>query len=291
MLRILSLAAAAVALCAAPAGAKRIAPLPGLVEKVARSEAVVVGKVTAVEKDRVMLPQYPGAKDKVAHAVAVVTVEKGLLGAGAAKEFKVAFVPPPKPDPNVPVRPVRGRGPVDLPVGLEGVFFLTAHPGGTYHAVEPDLPPLDAKAENYKGQVEVVGKAAAAVADPMAALKAGKPEDRFLAAAALVIRYRTVPNGVETEVVKVPADESRLILKGLAEGDWSRYDPNGANGSQTFYRLGLTAADGWVQPAVSNPAGAPVDFTAILKDAFGKWVDGPGKDYRVNKVVPKAPKK
>jgi hypothetical protein len=291
MLRTLSLAAAVALLFDAPAEAKRVMAPLGPLDRTARAEAVVVGKVTAVEKDPVMLPQYPGAKDKVAHAVAVVAVEKGLLGADGVKEFKVAFVAPPKPDPNAPARPVRGLGPVNLVPGQEGVFFLTRHPGGTYHAVPQLAPPLDAKAADYKAQAEAVAKAAAAVADPAKALKADKPEDRFLAAAALLAKYRTVPDGVETEVVKVPADESRQVLKALAEGDWSKYDPNGANGAQAFYRLALTAKDGWVQPVVSNPAGAPVDFNAVLKDAFGKWLDGPGKDYQINKIAPKAPKK
>lgn len=289
MIRTLALAAAGVAAFAAPADAKRVARPFGPVEKVARADAVLVGKVSSVGKDVVMLPQYPGDPNKVAHKVAVIKVEKGLLGTDKATEFKVAFVPPPKADPNVPVRGGRGGfQPIDFAAGQEGVFFLTKHPDGSHYAVTPMMTPLDPKAENYKAQVEVATKAAAAIADPAKALKAEKAEDRFLAAAALVTKYRTVPDGVEAEIVKVPADETKLVLKALAEGDWSKYDENTVNGTQAFYMLGLTAKDGWVPPVVvSTPGAPPVDFNAVTKDAFAKWLDAEGKNYQISKFAPK----
>src|SRR5262249_13861303 len=144
--------------------------------------------------------------------------------------------------------------------------------------------PLDPKAEDYKAQLDVATKAAAAIADPMKALKVEKAEDRFLAAAALVNRYRTVPDSVESEAVKVSAEESKLILKALTEDDWSKFDGNVPNGARAFYMLGLNAKEGWVQPVVVNQPGAPpVDFNAVLKDAFAKWLDAAGKDYQIGK--------
>ena len=74
---------------------------------------VSVGKVTGFEKDAVQAEPYPGAKQKVAYKVAVVKIADDLTGAGKMKEIKVGFVPPPKPDPKGPPRPVRplpGRG-------------------------------------------------------------------------------------------------------------------------------------------------------------------------------------
>jgi hypothetical protein len=290
MIRNLFVAAAAVALFAAPGEAKRAIRLFSPVEKVAHAEVVVAGKVASFDKDA-MLPQYPGDPNKVAHKVAVVKVEKGLLGAGDMKEVKIAFVAPAKPNPKAPpVRPVRGGfGQVDLAEGQEATFFLTKHAGGEYYAITPMLAPLDPKAEGYKEQAEVVAKAAAAIAEPAKALKAAKPEDRFLAATAILTKYRSFPqNGGETAIEKVPADESKLILKGLLEGDWSKYDGTTVNGSQAFYSLALNEKDGWVQPVVVNTPGAPpVDFNAVMKDAFGKWIDGPGKNYQINKIVPK----
>ncbi len=289
MYRKLVLAALVVAVVAVPVEAKRVARPFSPVEKVARAELVVSGSVSAVQKDPVMLVQYAGDPNKVAHTVATIKIEKGLLGTGKLTEVKVAFVAPPKPDPNVPVRPGRGGfQPVNLTPGQEGVFFLTKHPGGDYYTVTPMMQPLNAKDPEYKAQLEVATKAAAAIADPVKALKAAKPEDRFLAATTLLTKFRTVPDGVETEIVKVPTDETRLILKALLEGDWAKYDPNTVNGSQAFYSLALTAKDGWVQPVVVNTPGAPpVDFNAVMKDAFGKWIDGPGKNYQISKIAPK----
>jgi hypothetical protein len=291
MIRNLFLAAAAVALFIVPAGAagKRAIRIFSPVEKVAQSEMVVTGKVASFDKDA-MLPQYAGDPNKVAHKVAVVKIEKGLLGADKLTEVKVAFVAPPKPDPNVPVRPVRGGfQQVNLTEGQQATFFLTKHVGGDYYTITPMLAPIDSKDENAKAATEIVAKATAAIADPMKALKAEKADDRFFAATAIVTKYRSFPqDGRETTTEKVPADETKLLLKGLLEGDWSKYDGNSVNGSQAFQSLGLTEKDGWVQPVVvNNPGAPPVDFNAVMKDAFGKWIDGPGKNYQINRVVPK----
>src|SRR5262249_31219369 len=92
--------------------------------------------------------------------------------------------------------------------------------------------------------------------------------------------------------VAIPAEESKLILQALSEGDWSMNAPR-ANFSEplpllAFYQLRLTNKDGWVEPVVVNRPGAPpVDYGAVTRDAFAKWRDGPGKDYVVKKIVPK----
>ncbi len=289
LLRIAAVAAA-VAVFAVPAeaGGKAMRPFTP-VEKAARAEVVFTGKVSAIAADTVMLQSYVGEPNKIAYKVATIKIEKGLFGTDKMTEVKVAFVAPPKPDPKAPVRPGRGFRPIELTEGQEGTFFLTKLPGGEY-TVSPMLAPLDPKAENYKDQVELVTKAAAAFTDPTKALKAAKAEDRFLAATALIAKYRAYPEGGgETETVKIPADETKLILKGLVEGDWSKYDALAINGAQAFYTLGLTEKDGWIQPVVApQPAGAPqVDFNAVLRDAFTKWTDGAGKNYQISRIVPK----
>jgi hypothetical protein len=295
MIRIFLAAAAVAALLVVPTSAygKRAIRIFTPIEKVAHADLVVTGKVASFDKDA-MLPQYAGDENKVTHKVAVIKIEKGLLGAGKVTEVKVAFVPPPKPDPNAPpVRPGRpGRGgfqQIELKEGQQATFFLTRHPGGDFYTIHPMLAPIDAKDENAKAAAEVVAKATAAVADPMKSLKAEKAEDRFLAATALVSKYRAFPqDGRETTTEKIGAEESKLILKALAEGDWSKYDPNTVNGAQAFYALGLTEKDGWVQPVIVNTPGAPpVDFNAAMKDTFTQWVSGPGKNYQIHKIVPK----
>jgi hypothetical protein len=285
MLRMSLLALAAAVVVAVPAEAKRAIRIFTPVEKTARAEMVITGKVTAVEKQPVVAIRFPGDTQKVEHKVVVIKIEKGLLGGDTLTHVKVGFVPPPPTDPNAPVRPGRGGfQPIDLKEGQEGVFFLTKHPSGEFYTITPLLAPLDPTAENYKTQVELVKKAAAVLADPMKSLKSGKPEDRYFAATVLLTKYRTYPEtGGEVDTVKVPAEESKLILKGLAEGDWKKYDPDTINGMQAFYQLALTEMDGWKQPQ-PKPG---TDFAETMKDAFVAWLHGPGKDYQIGKIVPK----
>jgi hypothetical protein len=285
MIRNLLLAAVATVAVAVPAAAGKAIRLFSPVEKVARAEVVVVGKVSAVEKGTVDAVRFPGDTNKVPHKVVVIKIDKGLVGGGAITHIKVGFVPPPPADPNTPVRPVRGGfQQIDLKEGQEGLFFLTKHPSGEFYTVTPMLAPLDPKAENYKAQSEQVAKAAAALADPMKALKADKADDRYFAAAALLAKYRSYPDtGGEVEAVKLAADESKLILKALAEADWKKADDDGPGAMMSFYQLGLNDAAGWKQPQVK-----PGDnFQDVTKAAFVKWLDGPGKDYQIQKIVAK----
>ena len=91
MRRILFAAAvAAVALIASPAVALRIAmPIQNTTQKTVQADAVVVGKVTEIEKDEVEVLPHQGATDKVKMRVAVIKVETGLAGAKNVTHVKV----------------------------------------------------------------------------------------------------------------------------------------------------------------------------------------------------------
>lgn len=269
-------------LALAPAArADRIAPIARPVERALRVPVVVVGKVTAVEKDTVDAAYYAGGP-KVAHKVAVVKVETNLIGAENTTHVKIGFVPP---APNLR----RGPDNPDLKVGDEFLFFLVKSPGGAnFYAMTYMTPPVPAAADKFKEQVAEVKGVLALVADPMKALKAAKPEERFAAATAILTKYRTPTEGVaydKFEQVPISVDESRALLKALAEGAWAvrPAGDDGAHGYGTFSRLGLTDADGWKFPK----AEAGKDFAEQVREAFAKWVDGPGKDYRVKKFVEK----
>jgi hypothetical protein len=230
--------------------------------------------------------RFAGDTEKTPHKVAVIKIEKALLGAAGVTHVKVGFLPPPLTDPAVP--PGRGgRGgfqPIHLIVEQSGVFFLTRHPSGKFYTITPMMAPLNARADNYKSQAEQVEKAAAALADPMKALTADKAADRFLAAAALLSRYRSFPeDGRETELQRVSADESRLILKSIAEADWKRADQTAPGAMQLFFQLGLNPESGFHPPQAQPGA----DYTSAVKDAFVKWLAGPGKDFRIERIVPK----
>jgi hypothetical protein len=261
----------------APARGDRIAPIASPVERALRAPIVVVGKVTAIEKEAIETPLYPGG-NKVAHKIAVVKVETNLLGAENTTHLKVGFVPAGAGGRRGPDNPT-------LKEGQEWLFFVTKHHGGAFYAIPYMTPPVDSTAATFKADVEAVKKVLAVVADPMKALKAEKAEDRFAAALALVLKYRTPPEGtLESTQVAIPAEESKLILKALAEGEW-KPEPTGTrfNGLAAFYSLGLTDKDAWAPPMVK----AGEDYTAQTRAAFVKWLSGPGKDYVIKKIAPK----
>jgi hypothetical protein len=282
MFRNITLAAVAALALAMPAAGKRIAPAMTAVEKLTHADVVVIGKVSALEKEMVNATPYPNTPEKLSYKVAVIKIETGLVGAGSTTHIKVGFIPPP---PNA-VAPGRGGfQPVNLTEGMEGLFYLTKHHSGEFYVINPRTPPSDTKMDNYKDQVAQAKKGAAVLADPMKALKAEKVEDRVFAAIVMANKYRAYPEGgVEAETAKTPADESKLILKALAEADWKQNrDANTPGAFQTFSLLGLNDKDGWKFPVVK----AGEDYIEKAKEAFVKWLDGPGKDYQINKWVPK----
>lgn len=256
--------------------AKRIAAPPNPVQRALQSEAVLTGKVTAIEKEPVEVEEVKGSP-KMPFKVAVIKIETALAGAANMTHIKVGF--------PANAAPGRGRGPVvALEENQEGVFFLTKHPSGQFYTFNWMTGPVFTADENYKATLANVKKALAAVADPGKALKSEKAEDRSFAAIALILKYRSAPQtGGEIGLEKIAADDSKLILKGLSEANWSKFDPSLPPPSNAFYMLGLTQEDGWVQPK-----GQPgTDFNDELRKAFTTWLEGPGKDYRINKFVRK----
>ncbi len=274
---------------------RRAAPPPSTFDRFVQSDVVVVGKVTAIEKATVdaTLP-YPGTKDKVAHTVAVVKIGTAVAGANNLTHVRVGFVPP---DPKAP--PLRGSGGVirprepvpELKDGQEMLLFLVKHPTADFYVMPGRNLPYDASSDVGKKELEVVKKFAAVLADPMKGLTSDKADVRAETAAIAVAKYRTYPVfPAKIEEVALPAEESKLILKVLAEGDWTQNgrgeQPHALYG---FHNLGLTEKDGWKEPVLppAQPGQPPIDFGTVQKDAFVKWLAGPGKDYRIKKVVPK----
>lgn len=259
------------------------------------AEAVVIGKVTAIEQDSIEAAPFPGAPNKLAFKIAVVQVETSLAGANNITHIKVGFIPP-APEAAQPVKPAFVRPPIrrgpmatELKVGQEFVFFLAKHPDANFYVMPNMSPPLDVKAEETKKDIESLKKVLAIVGDPKKSLEADKADDRAFAAAVMASKYRSYPDaGGEVDQVPIAAAESKLILKGLAEGNWTKLD-GAPNAMQVFYSLGLTEKDGWVAPkaAQPQPGQPPVNYNELTHKAFVKWLDGPGKDYSIKKIVPK----
>jgi hypothetical protein len=271
-----------------------VAAPPAPAQAAVSAQVVVAAKVMAVEEKLVEAKSpYSGATDTQSYKVAVVKVETALIGADKLKEIRVGVFQPPKPPPG---GPRLGRGPAaayELKEGQQVLLFLNKHPHADFYIPAGWGAPPDLSTDAGKKALDEVKRVAAILADPKKALTSDKPEARGEAAAVMVAKYRSAPAfGGDTEQMPIDADESKLILKALLDGEWKQEGRfGGPPGPFTAsYQLNLTKADGWVEPVIapSPPGVAPPDFAGIRKDAFAKWLAGPGKDYRVKKLVPKA---
>lgn len=291
MFRVLFLVAVAVLLVPTSVEAKVVAISYTPLQKLVRADTVVVGKVTAFEKDTVDATPSPGVKDKHVYKIAIIKIESGLLGDANATHVKVGFIPPP-PDQEESLASGPGRlrqtgfEPVYLTKDMEGLFFLTKHHSGEFYIINTTLAPTDNTMIEYKDHIALAKRGGAVLTDPMKSLKAEKAADRLFAAVVLVSKYKAYPER-ESEVTtaKVSAEESKLVLQAIAEGDWhgvptDRYAPNAY---QTFNMLGLTDKDGWQYPVVKPDE----DLFGKTKEAFTKWLSGPGKNYQITKYAVK----
>ena len=270
-------------------------PPPSTIEKFLRSEVVVVGKVVRIEKDTVeATAPYIGAKEKKTYRVAVVKIDSSIVGAKNAKEIRIGFVPWPKRGPND--RPLRTDILIpELKEGQESIFFVSKHPTAGFHVMMRRDSPMEISTEQGKAELAILKRAAERLADPMKGLKSDRAEVRAETAALLLIKYRTSRGFVaQTEAVPIDAEESRLILKGLAEGEWAYrgdrpYRTYAPLAHLAFWQLRLTEKDGWVPPVIvpPQPGTPPPDEGLFWQDAFAKWIKGPGKDYRIKKIVPR----
>jgi len=263
------------------------APTPtGL--RLARSDATIVGTVTAIEEKTVTATKFPGDPDKVEYHVATVKVEQALQGAKGLTHIKVAFFVPAKPVPppdskTKPVRPGRGqsgRVPPTLTKGQEALLFLKQHHAENFYIMGTFDDLLDRTAPDYKADLERAKKAVGTIAEPLKALKADGTDDRFTAASILLVRYRTVPLGIDRNTLKqeeISGEESKLILAALAEANWPRKLQGGlTNPLFCFVALGLTEKDGW-------------RFTGSnfqnMQEQAQKWLKDNAHTYRVRKFV------
>ncbi len=295
MQRTLTAGIATLALLAGTASAFGLAIALPVVQpvpvRVVQAHTVVVGKVTAVEEKPVKAARFKGDAEKGEYQVYTVKVDQAVKGGNGLTHIKVATLipaviqPGPRPVDEVPVRPIRPRPPFiqqppKLEKGQEVILFLQPHFSEPFLLVNSVNDLIDSKAPTYKADLEQVKKTAKILTDPMAALKSKEAADRYLSAALLVMQYRNVPFNPENKPAKqeeVSAEESKLILEGLAAGDFNaprvgRLDP--LQPQQIFYTLEPNKP-GWIQPQ---------DFTQVPA-AMKKWLTDNAGTFRVKKFV------
>jgi hypothetical protein len=275
-----ALSCALLLLSTASAKALMIAPSP-IALRVAQADVVVVGKVLKLEDNAEMAPRFPGDKEKAAYAVAVVQISDPLSGAKGMKEIRVGFIPP-AANPVPPRPPIRRYPQVDLKPGEEVCLFLSRHAGATFYTPRAYFDAIKKEGNaNFDKEVGEARRCGKLLANPEAGLKAREAEDRLLTAAMLVNRYR-IQRTPEAKQEPIDAEQSRLILKALADADWNA--PVGGpvigpgfrlTAQQVFFQLGLTPADGWTPPK---------DARQIPEEAR-RWLQANATTYRIKRFV------
>jgi hypothetical protein len=242
---------------AVPAAAAKVIPPAPVADRVARSDAVVVGKVTSIDNKTVRV-------NETEYAVAVVQVEDAVLGAGKLTHVRVAFLPG-----------ENRRFPwLSLKIGQEACFFLRQVPKETFFATTYYFDVVPKDQANFKADLETAKKCARILQDADSSLKAGDVETRALAAAMLLTRYNTpTPSGKKEPV---EAAQSKLILLALADADWRAEDFRApVRPALLFNQLPDKEKFGWKQPADVN------GFTAAAK----AWLRDNAEKYRVQRYT------
>ena len=231
------------------AEADRIAP-PPISARVGQAELVIVGKTTKLETKKVLLPPYPGAKNKTQFVVGVVQIKEQLKGKVKLTHVRVAFFPPPANTPKGGYYLQR-----HLTLGEECCLFLQQDPKQNLYVLRQYFSVLTPGKNKklYEQQVKQVKDTMRVLNDPDKALGSKVKADRLSAASILLLHYRSYPQSRPTgsTVVQEPisAERSKLLLTALAEMDWTKPRADyQTTPLALFYSLGVTKADGWTPP-------------------------------------------
>jgi len=264
---------------AAPA-LKMMAP-PSPPQRLAQADAVVVGKITAVEDKPIKAERFPGDKDKGEYQVVVVKISEPLAGIKGLTHVKVGHVLPQTVPPGPggirrPIRPGFRLQPVRLDKGQEVCLFLKQHPKESFYVVNSAMDVLDKTAPNYEKQLKELRQYAKIAADPSAALSSRDADERFRAAATLIYRYRTYRGMGKTE--PVATEESKKILTVLAEADWNaRGMQDGQVAPQTLFGMLNPEQGGW-----KYPEGLPYEKSA---EVMKGWLKENAGSFRLQRFV------
>jgi hypothetical protein len=170
---------------------------------------------------------------------------------------------------------------VNLTVGQEACLILIRDPSRDFYLVANYYDVINRKGNpSFAAEMNEIRHVARLLANPKASLEAKDRDEKYLTAALLITRYRTArpysPPPGKTE--PIPADESKRLLEILADADWSdkaTTRPPALSPRNLFFRLNLTAADGWVQPK---------NFLDVPREAQ-KWLKEHAGTYRIQRYV------
>jgi hypothetical protein len=281
-LGVFTAASAALLAAATAANALMIAP-PSLVQRVAQSSTIVVGKVEKIEEKTVSAPRFPGAKDKAEYQIAVIKIDDPILAAKGLTHVRVGFVPAPMGGPG----PIRRYPTVNFTKDQEVLVFLTPHFEANFLEATAYYNVIDKKGNpNFEKDLAEVKKYAKLLANPKDGLTSKDKDERFTTAAMLVAQYRTRRPGVnEPKTEAVDAETSKLILTALAEADWKAIQGfNRLSPFTAFQQLGLTEKDGFNPPMQEIMGRKQIDYQKLPEYAQQWLKDNAGK-YKIQRFV------
>ena len=273
-------------------------PMIGTPSRFANVDAVLVGRVVAFEPMDIEAAPAKG-QPKVSYRIAVIQVTDGLHGVKKdTQTVRVGFQVNGNIQPGVigggaggiQIQPaINGRivrrpfGPLptmNLAIGQDGLFFLAKHPTENFYNA-PHYNGFVNRQDNpnFDNEVKSTKQICKVMADPIAALKGADKTDRYTAAAVQIGKYRTNTTGLTMKQEAISAEESKLILKALAEGDWAvgRFNQAIPSPFELFTQLGIGANDGY------NPLNGQQQ--AALHQAMQKWLSENADKYVIKKLV------
>jgi len=246
-------------------------PPPGPA-RVANADAVIVGKVEALEPQDMKV----GTTN---YRIAVVRITQGLRGTKDEKTVRVGFIPTPPQPKGGPIVVTSGPREVQFQVGQEGLlllvkkgkenFYVLPGPVGYYVGSE--------KNPSFEKEVQGIKGFAKAIEDPQKALKSNDADEQLVAASLLIDKYRSLRGPGKVKLEPIDAEESKRILQVLADADWkaqlnfSTFRPNAAG---LFQQLGVAAKDGFMPPPGGN-----------YQEAAHRWVRENMEKYRIQRLV------
>jgi hypothetical protein len=263
------------------AGAMNIQP------RTMQAEAIFVGRVVAMEPMDIDAESAKG-QAKVTYRIATVEVTDAIHGLKKeTKMVRVAFLAQPNNGqfngggiqiqpgfqqplpPNGLRRPFMPNYAMTLQVGQDGMFAVNKHFKENFY-LSPNVQNFVSREnnQNFDADVKTAKQLAKVMGAPVAALKAEDKQDRYLAAAVLISKYRANQLGTPMKAQPIDAAESKLILQAIAGGDWAdtRYNGMIPNPVELFRQLGVN-----VQP--NNAQG------------MQKWLDENAGKYVIQKLV------
>jgi len=288
-----------------PGVADRIAIMPGGFgnnqNRMLQADAIFVGRVVAMEPMDVEGTPAPN-QGKVMYRVAQVQVTEIIHGVKKGTEMvRVAFVAQPngnvapgaigggiqvlpaQPLPAIQpaigrVRPFPGNFQIQLTVGQDGLFAVSKHHKENFFLAPTSFVQRQNN-PSFDTEVKTAKQVAKALDNPVAALKAEDKQDRYVAAAILISKYRSNPTGAAVKTEPIDATESKMILQALQGGDWTvgRFNAAVPNAFELFNQLGVTPKDGYQPTNIRNQQD--------IATAMQKWLDENNGKYVIHRLV------